>query len=103
MERENLHYINNFENNFVKWVEGLSGIVAAGGEVQDMRPAVQTLVNAYHEEKGGLGPVEAPNFNTLHLFISISGASKDHSGENESLKILEQGFRRAREYKDNHK
>lgn len=103
MGRENLHYINNFENNFVEWVEGLSRIVAAGGEVQDMRPEVQALVNAYHEEKSGLGPVEAPNFNTLHLFISISGASKDHSGENESLKNLELGSRRAREYKDNHK
>jgi hypothetical protein len=93
MGRENLYYINKFENNFVEWVEGLSRIFTSKGEgegeVQDMRPAVQTLVNAYHEEKGGLGPVEVPNFNTLSLFISISGASKEHSLNNESLKNLE--------------
>ncbi len=103
MGRENLNYINDFEKNFVEWVEGLSRIVAAGGEVQDMRSTIQALVNAYHEENNGLDPAEVPNFNTLYLFISISGASNEHSGENENLKILELGSRIAREYKDNHK
>lgn len=86
----NKYYIQKFEENFPEWVEDLSRIVTTGGDVSSLRAPVQALVNAYHEEHGKISPVDIPRFNTLMLFIMISGASDQHSGRNESLEILDQ-------------
>ena len=85
----NEHYIESFEGGFSTWVEDKARVVTSGNNVKDLKAPVQALVNAYHDEKGGLDPVQIPNFNTLQLFILVSGASKSHSGENESLNILD--------------
>jgi hypothetical protein len=79
-------YINRFENSFEEYVNQLAGIIASAGSVA-AKPAVQALVNAYHEMGKEIGGC-TPHFNTLMMFIKITGASLERSEENENLNIL---------------
>jgi hypothetical protein len=88
-EASDLYYIERFEDNFEEWIEGLSRIVASGGDLKDLKSPVQAVVNAYHDVKGGLSPVDVRNLNTLKLFVLVSGASENHSGSYESLNMQE--------------
>ncbi len=96
---ENKRTIERFEKKFPEWVDEICGVVAKNKRFERLKPIVQLLVNAYHEEKGGIDPIKVRNFNTLKVFISISGASENHSGENEGLNILEEGMRLAQQKK----
>ncbi|MGR5165421.1 hypothetical protein ACPV4X_26465 [Vibrio owensii] len=83
-------YISDFEDNFENWVETKSRLFCvSGGKLQELKAPIQALVNAYHDERGELSPAFIPNFNTLKLFISISGASVECSNDNESLSNME--------------
>ncbi|MBS0351603.1 MAG: hypothetical protein JSR33_10565, partial [Proteobacteria bacterium] len=75
-------------NSFEDYVDELGGIIATVGPVK-AKPVVQALINAYHELRKGIEAYRIPHFNTLMMFIKITGASLEHSGENESLKILQ--------------
>lgn len=81
------HYIDRFENSFEDYVDELAGIVATANP-ELLRPAVQALINAYHELGKEISPIYIPHFNTLMMFVKITGARLEHSGENENLTIL---------------
>lgn len=85
----NAQYINSFEEDFETWVNQKSSIAIGEFGAETLKPAVQALVNEYHEVKGAFSPVDIPNFNTLKFFVSFSGASEEHSNQNESIKILD--------------
>lgn len=79
--------IESFESSFAEYVDRLAGIVITSGP-ELAKPVVQALVNAYHDRGEGVGPVEIPNFNTLTMFVKITGATLERSSENENLNIL---------------
>lgn len=81
-------YIDRFENSFEDYVDELGGIIATAGTVA-AKPIVQALINAYHELGKEINAYRVPHFNTLMMFIKITGASLEHSGKNESLSILQ--------------
>jgi hypothetical protein len=86
------HYVDKFENNFIEYVGGIASVIYFSGPAA-AKPAVQVLVNAYHELGLNIflrSQLTSSHVNTLHMFVLITGASLEHSGENESLKILEQ-------------
>ena len=80
-------YIDRFENSFEDYVDELGGIITTAGPAA-AKPVVQALINAYHELGKEIGVYCIPHFNTLMMFIRITGASLEHSGENENLNIL---------------
>ncbi len=86
--------IDEFENNFENYIDGLSLLIVMGG-IEKIKPVIQSLVNAYHERKEGCSPIQ-PHYNTLMMLVKITGASLKHSGENESQKIMETGLGLAR-------
>jgi hypothetical protein len=91
--RDQLHiesataYIERFESRFEEYVNDLAGVFDESGP-EAAKPAVQALVNAYHDLCKGVGPVEVRNYNTLVMLVTITGATLERSSENESLNIL---------------
>ena len=86
-------YVDRFENEFDNYVNGIASVIVLNGATAAAKPAIQALVNAYHDLGKSPSPLTVPSsahFNTLQMFILITGASLAHSGEDESLKILEQ-------------
>ncbi|MBB5610584.1 MULTISPECIES: hypothetical protein [unclassified Janthinobacterium] len=86
-------YVERFENEFDNYVGGIASVIALSGTAA-ARPSIQALVNAYHDLGRIPSPLTVPSpahFSTLQMFVLITGASLAHSGEDESLKILELG------------
>lgn len=87
------HYVNQFENHFNEYVGGIASVIFLNGTTTAAKPMIQALVNSYHELGRSISPLTVPtssHFNTLQMFVLITGASLEHSGEDESLKIIEQ-------------
>lgn len=80
-------YIEKFESSFDEYVDSLAGIIITSGP-ETAKSVVQALVNSYHDLGKGVGPLEIPHFNTLMMLAKITGATLEHSTENESLNIL---------------
>lgn len=80
-------YIERFESRFEEYVNELAGLYYVSGP-EAAKPAVQALVNAYHDLYKGTCPVQVRNYNTLMMLVKITGATPERSSENESLNIL---------------
>ncbi|MBC3883759.1 hypothetical protein [Undibacterium griseum] len=81
-------YISRFEEDFATYIDEIASIIVQTDPSAGKHP-IQALVNAYHDLGKTLGPTEIPNFNTLTMLVRITGATMEHSGQNESLAILE--------------
>ncbi|MBB1268866.1 hypothetical protein [Shewanella sp. SR44-3] len=89
-EHASKHYIKEFEEKFERYMNSISAVFFNSGK-EAARPSVQALVDSYYLEKGELSPL-IPNFNTLLMLIEITDASYESSGDNQILKILEDGI-----------
>jgi len=86
-------YVDQFEHHFENYVGGVASVIHLRGDAAFAKPIIQTLVNAYHDLGIAITPLRLPSahLNTLHMFVLITGASLEHSGEDESLNILKAG------------
>ncbi|SDG83474.1 MULTISPECIES: hypothetical protein [unclassified Duganella] len=87
------YYVDWFENRFEEYVGDFARVIVLNGQATVGRPMIQALVNAYHDLGYGITPLRLSpaHINTLHMLVLITGASLEHSGENEGLNILEAG------------
>jgi hypothetical protein len=88
-EQEATHYISEFENRFESYVECLALLIVQK-DPASVKPCVQALINSYHELGKEISPINIPHFNTLMMFLKITGASLGRTNENESLNILKE-------------
>lgn len=85
-------YVDRFENRFEDYVGGVATVIHLHGSATAARPTIQALVNAYHDLGREVSPLHLSpsHFNTLRMFVLITGASLEHSGEDEGLNIIKQ-------------
>ncbi|MCU6501995.1 hypothetical protein LPN04_29805 [Rugamonas sp. A1-17] len=85
-------HVERFENEFLEYVGGIASVIVLSDTAATAKPSIQALVNSYHDLGREISPLymTASHYNTLRMFVALTGAQLEHSGENESLKILEQ-------------
>ncbi|WP_373991913.1 hypothetical protein [Duganella sp. BuS-21] len=86
-------YVDRFENHLEDYVGDVASVIVLSGTAAAAKHSIQALVNAYHDLGRKISPLTAQtpaHFNILQMFVLITGASLEHSGQNEGLKILEQ-------------
>lgn len=90
------HTVDRFENHFNVYIGEVADIIILGGAASAAKNVIQLLVNSYHDLGRIISPLTLPtpsHFSTLKMFVLITGANLQHSGDDESLKILQQADR----------
>ncbi len=85
-------HVEQFENEFLEYVGEIASLIVQGGTATAAKPSIQALVNSYHDLGREISPISmsSSHHNTLLMFVALTGAKLEHSGENETLNNLEQ-------------